>query len=851
MSLRLSATLRIAQLLAFVCLTLPSHASPLFPDLATDHWAKDAVATLAAKGVLEGYPDGTFKGDRSASRWEVAMQLARLLTKMEQEQQTFASQQELQAVQKLALALRDELDALGVRTSALEDHAGRLEARVSELERITFYGSLHTRVVMQSISNDGAPDNNAGRGGAGAAGGVPYLEYDRLVGSRAPTSWRPPIHGVIPVVDYRIGRALSSGTGLSSLAILGVNVKVAEELDAGAEFAAFSAQGDSLVDAYWGVSAPYLQNAFTALSGSSQSLDNTPFTRMVLNKFWAAHKPSGLRLSVGTIDKTRMSPLVYAGAPNLAAFGPARFPGYGFDLSGSHKLGDDDSRIHWEVLGTKFGHGVRFEGQSYQNSVLAGNLGYSFPRGEAQLNFARMTEDTPVGGGNPALMGLINGENVAYGASSGWTLRQWVNPPGHFASQRSAHEQSQTALFPNSADTRPVVGWNPTSDNAIGMAAGGGNFGPQAQDSYGLNANYDLASNDRQRIFAAIDYAFSDYRPNRNSSYSSRGDALRAELGAEIKPWNLALSAEYLSIDPNYMPAAWFGNVAGLRSVKNFMYIGAGHLQDNLKYPINREGFRAKATWKFHQGSGQLFANLARLEQTETSLYDVRIPGNAYGVGTPTNDVLGFAPGFADPIFYGYATPLQYGARSANSFDLSLNPLEDQRGRENLYALGGSYRWSELGLKLTGGFQRVDFRRDSVLSAAQGGSQNLVDLTIDAWNGEAVYDISSRWSLNAGIDYIRASGHYDPAGLYNSYALASGSTNFHNLDSAQFIPHLGLDWAVSDKSSWSILARRYLTKDHVESSVTPGVPALGQIGSTQNPFSWSGWQVSSEFKLSF
>ena len=106
-------------------------------------------------------------------------------------------------------------------------------------------------------------------------------------------------------------------------------------------------------------------------------------------------------------------------------------------------------------------------------------------------------------------------------------------------------------------------------------------------------------------------------------------------------------------------------------------------------------------------------------------------------------------------------------------------------------------------------------------------------------------------TINAGLDYVKSAGHYDPAGLYNSYALATGSTNFSNLDSDQFIPHLGLDWAVSDKSTWSILARRYVTEDHVDSAITPGVSELGQIGSTQHPFNWSGWQVSSEFKLTF
>ena len=70
-----------------VTMAAPAFAAPLFPDVPENHWARDAVATLAAKGIVEGYPDGTFKGDRAATRWEVAMVVARLLAKMEQERE--------------------------------------------------------------------------------------------------------------------------------------------------------------------------------------------------------------------------------------------------------------------------------------------------------------------------------------------------------------------------------------------------------------------------------------------------------------------------------------------------------------------------------------------------------------------------------------------------------------------------------------------------------------------------------------------------------------------------------------------------------------------------------------------
>jgi len=44
-----------------------------------DHWAYDAVQQLVDKGIIIGYPDGTFKGDRAMTRYEFAMAISRLL----------------------------------------------------------------------------------------------------------------------------------------------------------------------------------------------------------------------------------------------------------------------------------------------------------------------------------------------------------------------------------------------------------------------------------------------------------------------------------------------------------------------------------------------------------------------------------------------------------------------------------------------------------------------------------------------------------------------------------------------------------------------------------------------------
>lgn len=122
-----------------------------------------------------------------------------------------------------------------------------------------------------------------------------------------------------------------------------------------------------------------------------------------------------------------------------------------------------------------------------------------------------------------------------------------------------------------------------------------------------------------------------------------------------------------------------------------------------------------------------------------------------------------------------------------------------------------------------------------------GGSQNAVDLDTDSFGLDLAYRATPKIWINGGFDTVGASGHYDPAGLYNTYALANGQANFKNIDSTQFIPHLGVDWNINEKTLANITARHYDTNDKVDPI----------IASTTHPFNWSGWQVSTEFKVSF
>jgi hypothetical protein len=826
-------------------------AAPLVDDVPEQHWARDALAALVQRGLVEGYPNGAFRGNRAASRWELAMVLARLVDSWDKEQAGFAAKQDLEALYGLVDALREELEALGARVDLLEQNATGLDRRVSELERISFYGQLEARFTGQSFHNTGQADNDGGRRGGGNPGTVPFLDYNSLVGSSAAAPLRPQTNALMPVVDYRNGRALSNGTGLTSLALLGLKLWVSEEVEAGMELTAYSSQGDRVVDAYWGVSAPYLNNPFT-VNGSGGELLGAPSTKLTLDNFWVRHKPSKTSLRVGSLDRLSMDRLVYRGQPNLGVYGPVFWPGYGFRLDSQADLGAG-SRLQGEIFGSRFGHGVVFPAAfstAYSNYVVGADLAYEWndSAGQVRLNWARIAEEQPNGQGLG--VGLINNLNVPLGASSGWTPRQWVNPPGYFAAQRSVSEQASTGVLPNTADTRPIPGWSGTADSAVGVTPGGGNFGPQEQSTVGISGRYRWTLNERTSLRGTAKFATSDYRPSHNSSYRSTGQAWLVGLSGSLKGDCLQLGLDYLSVDPNYNPASWFGNVTGVRLVRPANFTGTFHLHDFASYPHNREGFRLNGSWKFDDNRGSLWARYADYHQKRTSLYDVRVNAGGLAPGTPTSTVIGFAPGFVDPIFLGMAHPLIYGAGTASSFNDRLEPFENPRGHERGYSLGGSYAWSEPRVTVKGSFENSDFSRLSQLSPELGGSQNLVNLGVDYANLEASWAPGPAWTVYAGTDWTKISGHLDPAGDYNAYAISIGSNNFTNLDSSQLSPYLGFEHKLSESTNWGLQQRYYQTTDHLGSEVRAS-RAFDQVGSTAHPFQWSGWQLSGSFSMKF
>lgn len=104
--------------LAALMLTTSSFvmANNAFSDVTPDDWSYKAVSQLADEGVIDGYPDGTFKGNKNITRYEMGQIVARLMAK----EDTLTADQKA-TLDKLSTDYADELDNLGVRVDKLEN----------------------------------------------------------------------------------------------------------------------------------------------------------------------------------------------------------------------------------------------------------------------------------------------------------------------------------------------------------------------------------------------------------------------------------------------------------------------------------------------------------------------------------------------------------------------------------------------------------------------------------------------------------------------------------------------------------------------------------------------------------
>jgi len=102
---------------------------PVFSDVPVDHWSYKALKRLASEGILDGF-DGMFKGDRTLTRYEMAVIVSRA---MEKEETANIEQQAL--IEKLAAEYTKELADMGLEIKKLNQ----------KVDRVQFHGYFGTR----------------------------------------------------------------------------------------------------------------------------------------------------------------------------------------------------------------------------------------------------------------------------------------------------------------------------------------------------------------------------------------------------------------------------------------------------------------------------------------------------------------------------------------------------------------------------------------------------------------------------------------------------------------------------------------------------------------------------------
>ena len=109
-----------------------------FSDVTPDSWAYQAVSQLANAGIVNGYPDGTFKGQNNITRYEMAQMVAKAMANQDR-----ANAEQQAMINRLADEFSNELNNLGVRVARLEDRVGNV--KVTGDARLRYQDAEHAK----------------------------------------------------------------------------------------------------------------------------------------------------------------------------------------------------------------------------------------------------------------------------------------------------------------------------------------------------------------------------------------------------------------------------------------------------------------------------------------------------------------------------------------------------------------------------------------------------------------------------------------------------------------------------------------------------------------------------------
>ena len=135
MNLKRMSLVLVAVLIMTMSTSVLASSNP-FSDVPAHHWAYDSVTKLAAVGLVEGYPDGTFGGTRTMTRYEAAMVFARALARLEALVESQVIENTAGVEERVAADVLAELDAtIDELIELIEAEFAKLEVAVEDTVR--------------------------------------------------------------------------------------------------------------------------------------------------------------------------------------------------------------------------------------------------------------------------------------------------------------------------------------------------------------------------------------------------------------------------------------------------------------------------------------------------------------------------------------------------------------------------------------------------------------------------------------------------------------------------------------------------------------------------------------------
>jgi len=154
---------------AFAAL-LCAEAAP-FNDVPKDHWAYDAIDKLVQNGYMDGFADETFRGRKVITRYDMALTLAKILTKVEDVETSggVISPKDAELIKSLATEFRDELNSLGIKVNAMDQRVTELEKFKKNVEKLKWAGYYRVtdvfvwdRLTTKDDGDNGDDDDDEG-----------------------------------------------------------------------------------------------------------------------------------------------------------------------------------------------------------------------------------------------------------------------------------------------------------------------------------------------------------------------------------------------------------------------------------------------------------------------------------------------------------------------------------------------------------------------------------------------------------------------------------------------------------------------------------------------------------------